>query len=133
MHSSQILINVTHIGLRSKTLVPGSEHGLYQWRYLNNVVIGAGLGFSSAFECRPIVSLPTGDLCTSSAVGPLKPVHANAATLCREKRRAISLSMCESQYRSGQLLPVPSAVRLIAFAGQHSTTLVIHTKQLPSA
>jgi hypothetical protein len=52
--SYNILINITHIGLRSKTLVPGPEHGKYAWRYLNNVVIRAGIGFSTAFMCRPI-------------------------------------------------------------------------------
>ena len=46
-----ILINVTNIALRSKTLVPGKGHGLYQWRYLNNVIINAGVGFSTAYEC----------------------------------------------------------------------------------
>ena len=48
-----ILINVTNIALRSKTLVPPKEHGVYQWRYLNNVVVNAGVGFSTAYECRP--------------------------------------------------------------------------------
>ena len=30
--------------------VPGAGHQ-YQWRYLNNVVADAGVGFSSAYEC----------------------------------------------------------------------------------
>ena len=46
-----ILVNVTSIALRSKTLVPGAGHGTYQWRYLNNVVVNAGVGFSTAYEC----------------------------------------------------------------------------------
>ena len=46
-----ILINVTNIALRSKTLVPPKQHGVYQWRYLNNVVVNAGVGFSTAYEC----------------------------------------------------------------------------------
>ena len=44
--------------------MPGPVHGVYQWRYLNNIVVSAGLGFSSAFECRPIVS----DLVTFAAL-----------------------------------------------------------------
>lgn len=51
--SYNILVNVTHIALRSKTLVPGNGHE-YQWRYLNNVIVNAGLGFSTAYECRPV-------------------------------------------------------------------------------
>ena len=53
-----ILINVTNIALRSKTLVPGKGHGVYQWRYLNNVVVNAGVGFSTAYECIGAVDKP---------------------------------------------------------------------------
>lgn len=46
-----ILVNVTNIALRSKTLVPGVGHGVYQWRYLNNLIVNAGVGFSTVYEC----------------------------------------------------------------------------------
>ena len=46
-----VLFNISHIALRSKTLAPGRRHGEYQWRWLNNVVVDSGVGFSSAYEC----------------------------------------------------------------------------------
>lgn len=47
-----VLSNVTHIALRSKTPWPAATgHGRYQWRWLNNVVSDSGVGFSTAYEC----------------------------------------------------------------------------------
>ena len=53
-----ILINITHIAIRSKSLVPAKGHGLYQWRYLNNVIVDSGIGFSTAYECLEAVGEP---------------------------------------------------------------------------
>lgn len=46
-----IVSNVSGDGLRSKAHAPGTGHGEYQWRWLNNVVIDCGVGFSTINEC----------------------------------------------------------------------------------
>eukprot|EP01052_Picozoa_sp_SAG31_P006903 SAG31_NODE_323_length_17713_cov_12.065834_15_plen_263_part_00 len=49
--SYNIVSNVSGIGLRSKAHAPGLGHGEYQWRWLNNVVMDAGVGFVTVTEC----------------------------------------------------------------------------------
>ena len=47
-----VIANVTGDGLRSKAHSPGvTGHGKYQWRWLNNVVMDCGVGFSTIHEC----------------------------------------------------------------------------------
>ena len=46
-----VVANVSGDGLRSKAHSPGAGHGEYSWRWLNNVVMDTGVGFSTINEC----------------------------------------------------------------------------------
>ena len=46
-----VIANVSGDGLRSKAHAPGPGHGAYSWRWLNNIVMDSGVGFSTINEC----------------------------------------------------------------------------------
>jgi hypothetical protein len=52
-----IIVNVTHEALRSRFEgVHTPPEGTYQWKWLNNVIVGCGIGFTTSYECDEVPS-----------------------------------------------------------------------------